>query len=72
MATTAKEVTYLIIQAARDTGTVQYKLQNATYSFLTLQWQKFVPANWRALSTAQPALPFRFNRPRLQTLEYTE
>jgi len=28
---------YLIIQAAMDTGTVQYKLQNATYLFLTLR-----------------------------------
>ena len=31
------ERSYLIIQAAGDTGTVQYQLQNATYSFLTLQ-----------------------------------
>ena len=37
------EGSYRIIQAARDTGTVQYKLQNATYLFLTLRWQKFVP-----------------------------
>ena len=31
------EGSYLIIQAARDTGSVQYKLQNATYLFLTLR-----------------------------------
>ena len=46
------EGSFLIIQAARDTDTVQYKLQNATYSFLTFRRQKLVPANWRVSSIA--------------------
>lgn len=61
----------LVLQAARETGTIQYKPQNATYSFQTPQWQNFVPTNWWLPSTAFPSLSSHFNKPRLVTLKNT-
>jgi len=46
-------------RAARDTGTVQCKLQNATHSFQTVRWRDSIPANWWAPSTAEIETFFR-------------
>ena len=59
-----------------DTGSQGYwyssiKVQNATYSFQTLWWWKFVPTNWQVPSIYCIARTFFcFNRPRLVTQKY--